>query len=128
MKNTRLHLIPDDKFLPPWWSRAMKDIIMFNPVVTILTPIPKWFHPPHRFQCLRIVSWMLSEEVTRSQKERIRSFVASIDAAVHGLGATVCKYVVSGMSLFRVVSLAMMRDVHLGRRRVIWTSLNQWWG
>jgi len=28
----------------------MEDIIMFNPVVTIITPIPKWLHTPHRFE------------------------------------------------------------------------------
>ena len=95
VKNTRLHLIPNEKL---------------SVVVTIFTPIPKWLHPSHRFQaeCLRIVSRMLSEEVTRTQKECIRNFVGSIDAAGHGLGATICKYVVSGMSLFRV-SLAMTR-------------------
>lgn len=128
VKNTRLHLIPNKKSLPPGWSRPMKDIVVFNPVVTILTPIPKWLHPPHRFECLRIFSRMLSKEVTRTQKEGIRSFVGIIDAAVHCWGATICKYVVSGMSLLGVVSLAILRDVHLGRRRMIWTSLNRWWG
>ena len=113
---------------PQGRSRAMEDIIMFNPVVTIITPIPKWLHTPHRFEWFCIFSWMLSEEVTRTQKECIRSFVGSIDPAVHCRGATICKHVVSGMSLFVVVSLAIMRDVYLGRCRVIWTSLNRWWG
>ncbi len=105
----------------------MKDIVMFNPVVTIFTPIPKWLHPPHRFECLRVFSRMLSKEVTRTQKECIRSFVGSIDAAVHCRGATICKNIVSGMSLLGVVSLAIMRDVYLGRHCVIWISLNRWW-
>jgi hypothetical protein len=46
----RLHLISNEESLPPGWNRAMKDIVMFNPVVTIFTPIPKWLHPPHRFE------------------------------------------------------------------------------
>jgi len=109
---TLLGLIPNEKFRLRGRSRAMEDIVMFNPVVTIITPIPKWLHPPHRFERFRIFSWMLSEEVTRTQKEcGITSFVGSIDAAVHCRGTTICKHVVSGMSLFLVVSFAMLRDV-----------------
>jgi hypothetical protein len=100
---------------------------MLNPVVTILAPVPKRLHAPHRFQCLHIFSRVLSEEVTRTQKEGIRSFVGSVDAAVYHWGATIHKYVVSGMSLFGMVSSAMLRDVYLGWRCVIWTSLNRWW-
>ena len=126
VKNTQLHLIPNEKSLRLGWSRAMKDIIMFNPMVTIVTPIPKQLHPPHRFECFRIFSRVLPEEVTRTQKEGIRSFMSSIDPAVHGWGATIRKYVVSGMPLLGVV-LAIMRDAHLGRCRMIWTSPNRWW-
>ena len=40
----------------------MKDFTMFNPMVTIITLIPKWLHQPHRFECLRIFSQMLYQE------------------------------------------------------------------
>jgi hypothetical protein len=106
---------------PAAFDSQPKNIVMFNPAVTILTPVPKWFHPPHRFECLHIFSRMFS------QKDGIRSFVGSIDAMVHCWGATIRKYVVSSMSLFWVVSLAILREVHLGWHLVIWTSLNRRW-
>lgn len=42
--------LSNEEFLLPGSNRAMKYIVMFNPVVTIFTPIPKWLHPPHRFE------------------------------------------------------------------------------
>ena len=99
MESLHSSLLPNAKFHARGKDRAMKDIVMLNPVITIITPIPEWLHPPHRFECVRVLSRMFSEEITRTQKECIQRFAGSIDAPVHRRGATIRKHVISGMPL-----------------------------